>query len=186
MPIPLRTKDSEVHVKLVRIAPQSAESYKAVRLAALKSDPLFFGSTYEREVVFPDAEWRRRASSLDGESRIGFLALKEDEPCGLVACFRDNQQRTVGEVISMWVAPLERRSGLGSQLLEAVRAWAEARGIETLRLLVTSRNVAGISLYERNGFRKTGKTEPYPYLPETWEIEMSRSTVTCAASTADW
>jgi ribosomal protein S18 acetylase RimI-like enzyme len=167
-------------VDLVRIAPQTVESYKAIRLAALKSDPLSFGSTYEREALMPDAEWRRRANSLDGDNRIGYLALKDGEPCGLALCFRDNEQRTVGEIISVWVGSHDRRSGVGSLLLEAVRRWAEGRAIETLRLLVTSRNVAAIALYERNGFQKTGRTKPYPHQPEIWEIEMSRPTVDCA------
>jgi ribosomal protein S18 acetylase RimI-like enzyme len=186
MPSHPRLKTQSNRVNLVRIAPQTVESYKVIRLAALKNDPLSFGSTYEREMLMPDAEWMTRASSLDGDNRIGFLALKDCEPCGLVLCFRDNEQRTVGEIISLWVAPHDRRSGVGLRLLEAVRTWAKGQAIETLRLLVTSRNVAAIALYERNGFQKTGRTKPYPHQPETWEIEMSKSTVECATGEGDW
>jgi hypothetical protein len=75
MPILLRTKD--IQVKLLRIAPHSAESYRAIRLVALKSDPLSFGSTYDREVLFPDAEWTLRASSLDGREPHRFSRPQE-------------------------------------------------------------------------------------------------------------
>ena len=163
-------------MNLQRIDPQSAKLYKEIRLAALKSDPLSFGSTYEREALFPEEGWMRRAISLDGVDRVGFLAFENGHPCGLVACFRDGSDPAVGEVVSMWVDPLKRRKGVGTHLLGAVRAWAEQRGMKTLRLLVTNSNSAGLSLYERNGFLKTGKTEPYPHLPELSEVEMSRQT----------
>ena len=80
-------------MNLKRINPQMAALYRQVRLAALKSDPLSFGSTYEREAHFPEDEWVRRATSLDGKDRVGFLAFQDDIPCGLVACFRDNGDR---------------------------------------------------------------------------------------------
>ncbi|GLQ46258.1 GNAT family N-acetyltransferase [Dyella lipolytica] len=163
-------------IKLVRIEAQSAQTYKAIRLAALKQDPLSFGSTYEREVSFSDKEWLTRASSLDGEDRVGFFALEDEEAFGLVVCFRDNKDPTVGDVISMWVAPIARRRGVGSDLLKAIRHWAQERGIQTLRLLVTSLNASGISFYERNGFVRTGKTAPYPHTPDIFEIEMTLST----------
>jgi ribosomal protein S18 acetylase RimI-like enzyme len=163
-------------IKLVRIEAQSAQTYKAVRLAALKQDPHSFGSTYEREVSLSDKEWPTRASSLDGESRVGFFALEDEQALGLVACFRDREDSTVGEVISMWVAPIARRRRVGSSLLKATCDWAQEQGIQTLRLLVTNRNTAGISFYERNGFVRTGKTAPYPNTPDTFEIEMTTST----------
>lgn len=68
----------------------------------------------------PDAEWMTRASSLDGDERICFLVVKDCEPCGLVLRFRDNERRTVGEIVSLWVAPHDRPSGVGLRLLEAV------------------------------------------------------------------
>jgi GNAT superfamily N-acetyltransferase len=163
-------------IRVVRIEAQMAQIYKAVRLAALKQDPLAFGSTYEREVLFPDAEWVTRASSLDGTNRVGFFALEDEEAFGLVACFRDSEDPTVGDVISMWVAPEARRSGVGSELLKAIRYWAEERGMRTLRLLVTSHNATGISFYERNGFIRTGKTVPYPHALDIFEIEMTLPT----------
>jgi ribosomal protein S18 acetylase RimI-like enzyme len=163
-------------IKLVRIEAQSAQTYKAIRLAALKQDPLSFGSTYEREVLLSDEEWLTRASSLDGDNRVGFFALQDEKAVGLILCFRDSEDPTVGEVISMWVAPDGRRCGAGSELLKAIRRWAQEGGMQTLRLLVTSLNTAGISFYERNGFARTGKTAPYPHMRDMVEIEMTLST----------
>lgn len=163
-------------IKLVRIEAQSAQTYKAIRLAALKQDPLSFGSTYEHEALLSDEEWLTRASSLNGDNRAGFFALEDGKAIGLVLCFRDSEDPTVGELISMWVAPVGRQRGVGSDLLKAIRHWAQEHGMQTLRLLVTSLNTIGISFYERNGFVRTGKTAPYPHTPDIFEIEMTLST----------
>lgn len=161
--------------ELVRIDRDSAGLYRRIRLAALKCDPSAFSSTWEREAQFSDEVWRQRAS-LDGRDRVGYFMMRAGEPCALVACLREDAEPSRAQVVSMWVAPEARRCGLASRLLEAVRAWAEERGISTLRLFVTSKNHAAIALYQRAGFGETGKCEAYPNDPDLLEIEMERST----------
>lgn len=162
--------------EVVRIDGDSAELFRKIRLDALQADPAAFSSTYEREAQFGDEEWRKRAASLDGRDKVGFFVTKAGEPCGLVACFRSDVDRSRASIISMWVAREARRCGLASMLLEAARAWAESRGIATLCLFVTERNHAAIALYRRVGFKETGRSEPYPNDATMVEIEMERST----------
>lgn len=161
--------------RLLRIGPASAELYRQIRLNALQSDPLAFGSTYERESKLTPEDWQQRANSLDGKNRIGFFAVELGAPCALVLCFRDEKFPSRARVISMWVAPVARRSGLASALLEAVRAWAKSQEVSTLHLLVTSNNSAAIALYRQCGFAETGTLESYPNDPSLFEIEMERS-----------
>lgn len=161
---------------IVRIAPEFAEVFRRVRLEALRTDPLAFGSTYEKEVQLSPEDWLKRAESLDGIQRIGFFLMRDREVCGLGACFRDDQNPTIGQVISIWVSPSSRRAGLGIMLLEAIRSWAESQGITKLLLMVASGNSGAIELYRRAGFSETGLTKPYPNDPTLMEIEMSRST----------
>ncbi|HEV2326880.1 MAG TPA: GNAT family N-acetyltransferase [Terracidiphilus sp.] len=162
--------------ELVQIDGEAAGLYRRIRLAALKSDPSAFSSTYEREAQFGEEVWRQRAS-LDGRDRVGYFMMKAGAPCALVACLREEDDgHSRGRVVSMWVAPEARRCGLASRLLEAVRAWAESRGISTLRLFVTNNNHPAIALYKRAGFAETGKCEAYPNDPNLLEIEMERST----------
>ena len=40
--------------------------------------------------------------------------------------------------------------------------------------MVTSANLAAISFYQRLGFIRTGRTEPYPNDPAIFEYEMSK------------
>lgn len=162
--------------ELVRIDGEGVEMFRKIRLTALKADPPAFSSTYEREAQLSAEEWRRRAEWLNGRERVGYFVTRAGEPCGLVACFRDEADGSRARVISMWVAPEVRRCGLASRLLETVRAWAQSQGMSKLCLFVTCNNDAAIALYRRVGFTETGKTEPYPNDVRMLEMEMERST----------
>jgi GNAT superfamily N-acetyltransferase len=57
-----------------------------------------------------------------------------------------------GGVAAMWVAPSERRRGLGSRLLVALARAAEARGAASMHLQTDSDNVEALGLYLGHGF----------------------------------
>jgi len=65
---------------------------------------------------------------------------------------------------------------VSASLIDAVRGWAKSRGVAALKLMVTSENNRAIAFYERYGFVKTGRTEPYPNDPALFEFEMVRPT----------
>jgi ribosomal protein S18 acetylase RimI-like enzyme len=144
------------------IIPLLTAEYKAVRLRALKDAPLAFGSTWARESQLTDEEWQTRAARLSNGRDIGFLARRDGSYCGLALCFTDKENSANGQIISMWVAPEARRQHVGRQLIETIATWAAEQGIATLQLMVTSVNDSGMKFYERLGFAKTGRTEPYP------------------------
>src|SRR5215471_9186702 len=161
--------------ELVRINSELTAEYRAVRLRALKDTPLAFGSTYEREVRLTEEEWQARAARLDGGRDVGYLARRDDgEFSGLALCLVDTGDGTVGDLISMWVAPEARKGGVGRMLIDAIAAWAAEHGVRTLRLMVTSVNDGAMEFYRRLGFERTGRTEPYPNDPAVVEYEMVR------------
>jgi ribosomal protein S18 acetylase RimI-like enzyme len=160
--------------EMVPITSQLTAEYKAVRLRALKDTPLAFGSTYEREARLTDEEWAARAARCHGEQDVGYLARCEGEYAGLALCFVDEQDAAVGQLISMWVAPEARRSGVGRMLIDAIVAWAGKRGLRTIKLMVTSVNDGAMEFYRRLGFERTGRTEPYPNDDRMIEYEMVR------------
>ena len=149
-------------------------TFRTVRLWALQDSPAAFGSTFARESQFPDAEWLRRAANMNGEKAVGYLAMDDDRACGIIGAFRDENNSLSANVVSMWVAPAHRRTGVGSSLVTAIQTWARSRGVRALRLMVTSNNRTAIEFYERMGFSMTGKTEPYPNDPSLIEYEMSQ------------
>jgi len=161
-------------ITLERITSQNAMVFKVVRLCALQDTPSAFGSTYARECQFADAEWVKRAGNMNGDSSIGFLAVDAGVACAIAACFLDQADATQGHLISMWTAPTHRQRGVGRLLVNEILGWARQREVRTLRLMVVCNNERAIKFYERLGFMRTGRTEPYPNDPALIEYEMSR------------
>jgi len=159
---------------LEQISTNNVLAFKTVRLWALQDSPAAFGSTFARESQFSDAEWVRRAANMNGEKRMGYLAMDDESPCGIIGAFLDENDSLSASVVSMWVAPSHRRTGVGSSLISAIQTWARSRGVRALRLMVTGNNRTAIEFYERMGFSMTGKTEPYPNDPSLIEYEMSQ------------
>lgn len=144
---------------------------RAVRLAALQESPDAFASTLERETAFVQDDWLRR---LDGPGST-FLARPPDQasdPVGIIGGFP--LEGTV-ELVSMWVAPPTRGSGVASALVDAVMHWA--RDVSpTVHLWVTETNQGARALYERCGFTYTDERQPLPSNPTLDEVRMARTT----------
>jgi GNAT superfamily N-acetyltransferase len=124
---------------------------RSLRVQALTDAPSAFGSTLERELARPPAEW----TSWLSPNAI-FFAETEDGAAGMAAGVRDAQAAGVVWLMAMWVRPDLRGSGAADRLVEAVVAWAAEVGGERVRLDVVQNNKAAIRLYERHGFRRTG------------------------------
>jgi RimJ/RimL family protein N-acetyltransferase len=101
---------------------------------------------------------------IDRESRLekwrGILARPRETMLVVVADggvvgTGDIQWAGVSEV-GMALAPGWRGKGIGSALLEALIAWAEADGSHKLELRVWPHNAAAIALYEKFGFEREG------------------------------
>ncbi len=161
-------------VRVEPITPQNTLLFRAVRLRALQEAPYAFGSTYERESQLTDADWSKRVERWNGETGVGFLAFNDGDVCGIAGAFLDEHDRTKTHLISMWTAPLHRKQGVGRLLVNAVLDWARSRNARMLHLMVTSNNESAIRFYDRLGFSRTGRTEPYPNDPAVVEYEMSR------------
>ncbi|MBT9331376.1 GNAT family N-acetyltransferase [Paracidobacterium acidisoli] len=151
-----------------------AAAYRAVRLEALQDSPSAFGSTWTRESQFTDEEWLQRARNMSGSRGIGYLSMDNGVPCGIAGAFFDEQDPLTMHIVSVWVAPAYRRTGVARDLLDAILLQARARGVRHLLLMVTSSNAGALAFYQSCGFTFTGRTEPYPNDPALIEYEMSR------------
>jgi GNAT superfamily N-acetyltransferase len=139
-----------------------------VRLDALREAPYAFGSTYEREKDFDEANWRARILR-----RATFVADFDGAVAGTVATGDYEDVNGAAALIAMWVDPRSRRRGVGDRLVKTVIGWAAERGYGDLYLWVTAVNSAAERLYARNGFVRTGASQDVR--PGELEYEMSRS-----------
>jgi len=60
------------------------------------------------------------------------------------------------------VAPTAQAHGLGRHLLQAAEAHARAQGCTTIQMSVLSARTELLAWYERQGYRRTGASEPFP------------------------
>jgi ribosomal protein S18 acetylase RimI-like enzyme len=152
-----------VEAVIRRVRPDEGPVLEAVRLAALADSPSAFGSSHAAEADRGDAHWEARAVlGAAGESSVTFLAVVGGSVVGLVgAHHRDAGGRSV-ELVSMWVAPAQRRGGIAAELVDAAVGWAREAGATAVELWVTRGNDAAVRLYETAGFRLTGDHQPLP------------------------
>ena len=106
-----------------------------------------------------------------GDQQIIYLAFEGQKCVGIVGAF-DQQERLV-RLISMWVAPEARGTGLGTRLVDAVIDWSRSIGRDVVELHVTEGNAAAESLYRRMGFEPTEETMPLPSDP-AYQLRLMR------------
>jgi ribosomal-protein-alanine N-acetyltransferase len=70
------------------------------------------------------------------------------------------------ELLTIAVAPADRRRGLGRLLLDAFLTDCTARGAEAVFLEVDAGNAAALALYHSAGFRMAGRRRAYYHAPD--------------------
>jgi GNAT superfamily N-acetyltransferase len=158
-------------VMVREVVAQDWAALRDIRLEALRDAPEAFGSTYEGEAAFEEADWQRRISR--GGNFLGYLPeASAPEPAGLIGAYVEDAETI--ELVSMYVRPQARGRGVGEALIATVIDWAAARNAASVHLWVTETNKPARLLYERCGFTPTGERQPLPSNPSLAEIAMSR------------
>jgi ribosomal protein S18 acetylase RimI-like enzyme len=140
-----------------QVEPDEWATVRRVRLAALTDAPEAFASTLERELGFEETTWRDRIATSPW-----FLAWRDGEPVGLVAVITEppgDSRRW--HLVSMWVSPQARGSGIADRLVTAVTAYVGAAGAAAVTLWVAAGNDRARGFYQRMGFRPTGNKQTY-------------------------
>lgn len=168
---------SEVASVVVRrVTPADGALLREVRLRALQDTPEAFSSTYEDEAQRPQPFWDERARNASaGNNLFSGLALLADEAVGLIGGFRNDEDGHHADIdlVSMWVAPSHRGTGVAAALVEAVLDWArDDAAAEIVGLWVTRGNDRAQRFYERLGFVETGDVQPLPSDPCRDEVRM--------------
>ncbi|VFA96544.1 GNAT family N-acetyltransferase [Nocardia cyriacigeorgica] len=136
-----------------RVPADEWETARAIRLDALAgSPPGTFSTTFAEASTWDEQRWRAWAAP-----RTLFVAENDTVPLGSAAGRRADGP---AELVSMWVNPVARGSGVSDRLVQAVIDWARDGGHPTLGLWVLAGNHHAENLYRRNGFRRTGRSQP--------------------------
>lgn len=122
-------------------------------------DALYFGSREDLHAVSPDAHVVAQLVRMQQEmQQAGFSAHYPQAQYWLV----ERAGQTIGRVVLDWgsgdvrlvdlaIAPIARRAGAATAVLQAVQTMAHAQGL-AVSLAVSQTNVPAMRLYQRLGF----------------------------------
>ncbi len=145
-------------------------SLRSLRLEALADAPTAFETTLDQALAFSDDAWRKRARGLATDQL--FMAFADNQPIGMAGAVADTDGRW--EIISMWVHPAHRGTGVARELVKAATDHAACAGATRILRWVTVGNEVARSLYERMGFRATGRRQALPGKSPLEEQEMEQ------------
>lgn len=162
-----------MHVR--RIRTHEGPRLREFRLRALADAPTAFGSTLAEEEARPGDAWDHQAGEeARSATRARFVAEEHARWYGMAAGFVVPDQPETVQLVSMWVDPARRRSGVGAALVEAVVEWAHGRSAKRIELWVTTTNDPAKALYAQTGFAETQCVQPLPSNPTLVETLMVR------------
>ncbi|MCH6259234.1 GNAT family N-acetyltransferase [Puniceicoccaceae bacterium K14] len=146
-------------ITIRRIHTGEGALFRDLRLAALKSDPHAFGSTYESALERSVESWSQQAdSTAEGSSRSTFIAFRNGEPVGISAIYGREEKKNEAEVFQVWIAPDLRGSGLAKKMMDTVFDWAESNDYTKIIGEVTQNNGRALSFYRNYGFEVVSET----------------------------
>lgn len=142
------------HLAVRRLGEEDWRLWRRLRRAALAESPAAFGSTLAQWSGHGDREERWRARLRD--VALHLVVESAGDPVGVVAATAPHDEGVV-ELVSLWVAPAARGTGVGDAAVEGVLAWASAEhpGADVV-LSVAAGNAAAARLYARHGFADDG------------------------------
>jgi GNAT superfamily N-acetyltransferase len=153
--------------------PEDWTVVRTIRLRALADAPSAFASRLEDERDRPGSAWRERLASRTAAT---FLSFDDADAVGIAGVFLLPDDGTRSHLVSMWVAPERRGTGIGKAMIDRALGWSQDHGAMVVELWVTETNEPARELYLRCGFVATGQRQPLPSDPSIEEIQMQRAT----------
>jgi ribosomal protein S18 acetylase RimI-like enzyme len=150
------------------------KAFRDLRLTALRSDPLAFGSSFTRESGYTPEKWKGwcRDGGTGGGSATFVAAGSSGTLVGMVGAFFAEE---TPQVWGMWTRPEWRNRGVGRRLVERLLAWLDKnRPGRPVILEVNPTQAAAVRIYASLGFRFNGVEESLGHDPPAIVRQMVR------------
>ena len=163
-------------VEVRALEPDEWHRLKAIRLEALAESPLAYTTTLDEALAYPDAVWRERASGRSGGfDQLTMIGVEGSRTVAMgVALLRTQRRRRIVPIVSVFVSPGHRRSGIGEAVMEGLEAWAARNDADRTSLWVVDDNDPARLFYESLGYRSTGDRQKISVPPVRWETRLEK------------
>lgn len=164
--------ESEVTIR--RLREDDWRAFRKLRLDALRTDPLAFGSTLDRESAYTEAKWQDWCrDGANGERSATLVAVSPaGELLGMVGTF---SAEGTPHIWGMWTQPEWRNRGIGRRLMDSVLAWIVQNAPERSIILdVNPVQTTAVRIYSALGFQFSGVEEPLGHDPPALVRQMVR------------
>jgi ribosomal-protein-alanine N-acetyltransferase len=105
---------------------------------------------------------RQIAYLLTDYNTISLIAKTNNQITGFIITQIENQQnKTIGHIITINVSPPYRRKGIAQKLLNQTETILKNRKINETHLEVRQDNIAAINLYQKQGYKKIEELKNY-------------------------
>ncbi|RWM24198.1 MAG: GNAT family N-acetyltransferase [Mesorhizobium sp.] len=147
--------------------PDDFETFKRIRLEALRAAPEAFASSAAEWENLPDEEWRQRLTNTPV-----VVSFRDGEPVGIMGLMRQRASKMAhrATIIMVYLRDSERGGGNAVGMLNLLLDHARALGIRQVELAVSAENLAAIRFYQREGFHEIGRI-PAGFVHEGREID---------------
>lgn len=139
-------------IKVIKLPDNRWKEHRNLRLEALKTDSIAFGSSYEEEARLPKEIWIKRAKGA-------LFAFSNGKPIGMITyVFRKKAKiKHIANIFGVYVEQEFRGLGIGEKLVEsAISSIKKNKRIIKINLNVNSKQKAAVKLYEKYGFKAVG------------------------------
>jgi ribosomal protein S18 acetylase RimI-like enzyme len=149
-------------MEIVKLPVESWQEYKALRLRALKEDPQAFGASYQKNVEYPDEEWKRRlVNGLGGDRNWLLFARENGKLVGMIGAFMEEDSEDTATIISVYVPKEDRGKGISAILMQGMLKELSAKpNLKKVNLTVNKDMIPAVGLYNKFDFIEVG-IQPY-------------------------
>ena len=109
--------------------PADIDSFRELRLEALKNHPTAFGADYEESAVRPNEYWQERLE-FDKNQEALFFAEHESQLAGMTGIFRSSSKKRQHKstIWGVYVKPEWRGHHISETLVRSCLGWAKEQG----------------------------------------------------------
>ena len=162
----------KVSAEIVRIAPDSWERLRDLRLEALRESPEAFSNTFAQESLWTESVWRQSVGD------VAYLVVsRDDQDLALVSIENlDGDYGATCWISGCWIRPDERGRGLLNVILEYIDEHSLEENWSVQGIGVLTHNTNAIAAYEHLGFKRKGSIRSDRLHPDAAYQRMLRLT----------